>query len=275
MDSQMILDKLDKAVEHVRSLGHVPVYAALYGSQNYGMDLYTDEYQSDLDFKIIVMPTLFDMVFKKPHISKIIDFEGGQIDIKDTATMAEQFGKMNPSYLEILKTPYYRICHPAGGYMEDVRQLLGDLMKQRARLFVSALAGTYANKERQLFFPDHETGMADYNGKAAHHMYRLLLMLKDFDLTGSFVLHPPQSEKKTLEDLKLHNHATGDVFIYQADWARELTSIAQRISQENPEVSSDALDEAMRLSRQAHYQFLSSQDGRGTIYQSEEKEEHV
>lgn len=268
MDKQMILDKLDKAVEHVRALGYVPVYAALYGSQNYGLDLYTSDYQSDLDFKIIVMPTLFDMVFKKPYVSKIIDFDGGQIDVKDAITMAEQFGKMNPSYLEILKTPYYRICHTAGEYMEDVRQLLGDLMKQRARLFVSALAGTYANKEKNLFLLNPQTGEMDYDGKNAHHMYRLLLMLRDFDITGSFVLHPPQKEKKMLEELKLHEYRLEEILGFKEIWKSEIVQLAEKIANLNPAIAGEAFNEAFHLSRRALYLFLSSQDGRGSETQN-------
>ena len=41
----------------------------LQGSQNYGLDIYTDEYKSDIDTKVIVIPSLEDVVMNKKPIS--------------------------------------------------------------------------------------------------------------------------------------------------------------------------------------------------------------
>ena len=41
------------------------VYLALQGSQNYELDEYSEEYQSDIDTKCIILPTLDDIVCGK------------------------------------------------------------------------------------------------------------------------------------------------------------------------------------------------------------------
>ena len=38
------------------------LFIGVQGSQNYVLDLYTDEYQSDVDTKAIILPTLEDIV---------------------------------------------------------------------------------------------------------------------------------------------------------------------------------------------------------------------
>lgn len=123
----MILEMMDKAVDKVRDLGMKPVYISLYGSQNYGLDTYEEEHASDYDFKVVVMPTIFDTVFKSDRISMTVDYEGGQIDIKSAIAMTEIYGKMNQQYLETLATPFYRV-YEDGEYMEIIRSALPQLM---------------------------------------------------------------------------------------------------------------------------------------------------
>lgn len=84
----------------------------LYGSQNYG----TDTPQSDVDSKIIVLPSFKDFCLN-PHnlYSKNITLENGEhIDVKDIRFYREQLLKQNINYVEILFTQY-RIINPLYG----------------------------------------------------------------------------------------------------------------------------------------------------------------
>ena len=81
---------MKERMEKVRkNLNHSPVYMCLYGSQNYQMDAHTDEYQSDFDYKAIIVPTLKDLVFNSKPISKVVEVENGQVDVKDVRSFFE------------------------------------------------------------------------------------------------------------------------------------------------------------------------------------------
>ena len=83
---------------------------ALQGSQNYGLDLYTDEYKSDIDTKVIVIPSLEEIVMnKKPISTTYICPTNEHIDIKDIRLYFENFKKQNINFLEILFSEFYII----------------------------------------------------------------------------------------------------------------------------------------------------------------------
>ena len=46
------------------------IYIALQGSQNYNLDMYTEEYMSDVDTKAIIVPTLEQIALNKQPVSK-------------------------------------------------------------------------------------------------------------------------------------------------------------------------------------------------------------
>lgn len=75
-----------------------------FGSMNYG--LFEDEI-SDVDTKIIYVPTYQELVFNKP-ISKKYTFKDTeeQIEIKDIRLMVDMWKKQNINFVEILFTPY-------------------------------------------------------------------------------------------------------------------------------------------------------------------------
>lgn len=81
--------------------GYKVLYIGLYGSQNYNLD---DE-NSDIDAKAIILPTLHDIIFRKA-ISKTIECENGNIDVKDLITFYDVIKKGNFSYIESIDTKY-------------------------------------------------------------------------------------------------------------------------------------------------------------------------
>lgn len=85
----------------------------LYGSQNY--NLATPE--SDIDTKMIVIPSFDDLVMKKP-ISKTVKFPWGECDIKDVREMVKSYKKQNVNFIETLFTDFYYI-NPAYQTMYD------------------------------------------------------------------------------------------------------------------------------------------------------------
>lgn len=256
----MIMKHLEAAVEKVREMGYTPVYAALYGSQNYGLDVYTEEHQSDYDVKVIVMPTLHDMVFKSATISTTIDYDGGQVDVKDAITMTNIICKMNTQYLEILLTPFY-LVFPGGEYMENMRALLPTLLAERAPLFARATYGHFEEKisKAQKITPSSEEKIKQYgyDGKQLHHALRLKLMLEDFERTGRMVLHPPSDQVSYLIRLKRNEIPMEEAVMLTRIWFEEITSCANRIV--DRQVMDHASGDALTQTKNALYFALKSE----------------
>lgn len=78
------------------------------GSANYGLD-----YEgSDIDTKLIIVPTFKDIAFnKKPLSTTHVRQNNEHIDLKDVRLYVETFRKQNLNFLEILFTPY-KIVNP-------------------------------------------------------------------------------------------------------------------------------------------------------------------
>ena len=68
-----LVDKLKKQKEILVSQGYSVAYICIYGSQNYGLDTYTDKYTSDVDMKAIVVPTLDDLISNSKPVSTTIE----------------------------------------------------------------------------------------------------------------------------------------------------------------------------------------------------------
>ena len=75
---------------------------------DYGLDIYTDEYKSDIDTKVIVIPSLEDVVMNKKPISTTHVLPNNEhLDIKDIRLYFDNFKKQNINFIEILFSPYY------------------------------------------------------------------------------------------------------------------------------------------------------------------------
>ena len=72
----------------------------IQGSQNYNLDIYTDEYKSDIDTKAIVIPSLEDVVMnKKPISTTHILSNNEHLDIKDIRLYFDAFKKQNINFV--------------------------------------------------------------------------------------------------------------------------------------------------------------------------------
>lgn len=90
----------------------------LQGAQNYNLD---DE-ESDIDSKLLIIPSLEDIALGKTPYSKTHVMENDEhVDIKDIRAYFKLFEKANINFVEILFTDYW-ICNPK--YQEYWRSLL-------------------------------------------------------------------------------------------------------------------------------------------------------
>lgn len=105
---QEIFKELKRRMNYLQDeLGYEVLFIALQGSQNYGMDIYTEEYKSDLDCMAVVLPSFDDFVSNKQAVSTTYVLPSNEhINVKDIRLMFELFYKQNPQFLELLFTDY-------------------------------------------------------------------------------------------------------------------------------------------------------------------------
>lgn len=146
----------------------------LQGSQNYGLDLPT----SDVDTKLIVVPTFKDIALnRKPVSTTHIRENDEHIDLKDIRLYIETFRKQNPNFLEILFTDYF-LVNPL--YAEQwlrlirAREQIAHMNLFRA---AKAIKGVALDKFHAMEHP-YPTKLDliekyGYDGKQTHHLIRV------------------------------------------------------------------------------------------------------
>lgn len=201
--------KLKEAKEYVESLGHKVYYIALYGSQNYWLDLDTIEYKSDVDYKCIIIPTLNDLVYNSKPKSYVVEFNWGQIDIKDIRVYVESLVKCNVNFLEILDSKYY-----IGD--KEWREFLVPLLSESWQFYLKACYGMQLEKQAAMEhrYPSTEAKIDKwgYDPKQLHHIVRLYFLMRDYVNEGSWsidFLHR-WKEKEFLLDIKMWKYSLNE-----------------------------------------------------------------
>ena len=150
----------------------------IQGSQNYGLDIYTEEYKSDIDTKMLVIPSLEDIVYnKKPVSTTYILPNNEHTDIKDIRLYFDNFKKQNINFVEILFSNYY-IINP------KYQDLWDELIKNRENIAhynynqtLRCIAGMSMEKKKALCHPyptiKEKIDKYGYDGKQLHHIIRM------------------------------------------------------------------------------------------------------
>ena len=126
----------------------------LQGSQNYGMDLYTDEYRSDIDCMAVVLPSFDDFVDSKKEVSTTRVLPNNEhINIKDIRQMFMLYTKQNIQFIETLFTKY---MIKNNKYLDLISELLNmkeDIANINKKGFYMSTIGMSAEKYHSLEHP--------------------------------------------------------------------------------------------------------------------------
>lgn len=207
------INELSKQKEILEEQGYRVAYICLYGSQNYGLDIFTDEYQSDIDMKAVIVPTLDDLINNSKPISTTIETEWGQCDLKDIRTYFEKgIVKANPAYLETLYTDYYIVDESFQDEFDEIFSMRDDLVHATRSQMIRAMHGMMCEKKKAMCHPyptiKHKIDKFGYDGKQVHHILRLYIMMSDYFLwekpLKTCLKSFSESNKALLMDLKLN-----------------------------------------------------------------------
>ena len=161
------------------------IYLGLQGSQNYELDVYDNDYKSDIDTKAIVLPSFKDIVYNKQPISKTIVLENNEhIDVKDIRVMFETFKKQNVNFIEILFTKYKIINKEYEDLIEIIlknKELIAHLNINQA---LRCMAGMSMEKLKALKHPYptiiDKINKYGYDPKQLHHILRMNDFIKKY-----------------------------------------------------------------------------------------------
>jgi hypothetical protein len=146
----------------------------LQGSQNYNLDLPT----SDVDTKLIVVPTFEDVALNRKPVSTTHVRENDEhIDFKDIRLYMETFKKQNLNFLEILFTDFY-IINPLYEKQWDrlvkAREKIAHMNPYRA---VKSMKGIALEKFHAMEHPyPSKLDLIEkygFDGKQVHHLIRV------------------------------------------------------------------------------------------------------
>jgi len=240
--SKMLMDSLVRQKSILESEGYSVAYICIYGSQNYGLDLNTEEYQSDIDMKAIIIPTLDDLVADSKPVSIVVDTEWGQCDVKDIRLYFQTLLKGNPAYIETLFTDYYVVDNKFQREFDTIISLRNDLVSALSAQFVRAIYGMMCEKQKALCHPypsiAHKIEKHGYDGKQAHHILRLWFVMTDYILNG----------KRLEECLRL------------TDEGRIEALMQYKLNRPSLEVASQMVDHTMGLAKNLRDSFLEKVD---------------
>lgn len=173
-------DAVLESISAVQKLGYTVLYAANYGSHNYNLDINTDEYQSDIDTKVIILPTLEELVYDSKPVSTTIKISTGQCDIKDIRAFIPTLLKANIQFLEILGAQSYWINPIYEKEFQWFIDHLGSLIRESKNELLKSIKGMCCEKQKALCHPyptiKWKIDKWGYDGKQLHHIMRL----KDF-----------------------------------------------------------------------------------------------
>lgn len=190
-DNSKVFKSLKQKYNYLVNNGYEVVYLALQGSQNYGLDLYSDGYTSDVDCFAVVLPSFDDFVDLNHRISTTIVLENNEhINVKDIRSMFELYYKQNIQYLETLFTDYKIINKKYKPFISKLYSIRNEIANISNDLLLKSIFGMGEEKYHALHHP--YPSIADkieqfgYDGKQLSHLMRLYYFLRAFESGKSF-----------------------------------------------------------------------------------------
>lgn len=246
------LEIIKRVQEHLKVLtdkGYEIVFIALQGSQNYELDIYNDEYKSDVDTKAIVLPSFEDFVRNKAPISTTLVLENNEhIDVKDIRVMFDTYKKQNINYIETLFTKYKIINDK---YM-DLVQPIFDHNEEIAHININqalrCMAGMSMEKLKAMEHPyptiKDKIEKYGYDPKQLHHIVRMNDFIQNYVSGKKYAecLVPKDSVRRFLLDIKKGRHDLESARVIATVFDSETKKIKDENLLEKDEINQNAIE---------------------------------
>ena len=144
----------------------------LYGSQNYG--LATED--SDVDSIAILIPSIEDIILRKPVCTEIIFENGEHCNIKDIREVVKEWKKQSLQTLEILFTDYFIVKPEYVSYWNNFLDIKNDIAHYDVERTFKSISGQA--KQTYLRSPEDKKQIAN--------TYRLYYFLRSYLMGCSY-----------------------------------------------------------------------------------------
>lgn len=240
---------MDRLTEHYNeALEHFPedrIVGIFYqGSGNYGLDVPN----SDVDTKLIVVPTIEDIIFnKKPVSTTHVRANDEHIDFKDIRLMLVTFRKQNLNFVEILFTKY-KILNPL--YAEQWNRLI-DQNEMIARYnpvgAVKTMKGIALEKYHAMEhrYPSKIDIIDKYgfDSKQTHHLFRVEEHLNRYTKGESYADCLISNQAEYLKNVKTHGYLSlEEARVLAQESVDRVCAMADKFRAENIETCDERVD---------------------------------
>ncbi len=240
---QQLADAIEESIAKVKDMGYTPIYAANYGSHNYNLHINLDEYQSDIDTKVIILPTLEELVNNSMPISTTIDISTGQCDIKDIRAFVPTLMKANIQFLEILAAQVFWINPDFEKEIIWMTTHLDDLVQESKNELLKSIRGMCFEKQKALCHPyptiKWKIDKWGYDGKQLHHIFRLYDFIQAYfykNLTFRYSLwyDNDSQQRKQLMAAKLNKYTLEEAQGLAEGYNRLIKEETEKLTNEIP-----------------------------------------
>lgn len=173
-----IMNNLKDKYDYLLEKGYKVIALFLQGSQNYNLDIYDDDYKSDIDAKAIILPTLQDIILNKTPISTTLILDNNEhIEVKDIRIMKDMFIKQNISYIELLYTDFKIVNEEYKNYIDQLIAMRDSIATINKNQFLRCIKGMSMEKVKAMEHPYptliDKINKYGYDPKQLHHIVRL------------------------------------------------------------------------------------------------------
>ena len=235
--------------EFRQTFPHLTLFAlCLQGSQNYELDMYTDEYKSDIDTKAIVIPNLEDVVMnKKPISTTHVTPDNEHIDVKDIRLMFDTYKKQNVNFIETLFTKFVIVN-------EEFEDEWNELVKNRELIAhynvnqaLRCISGMSMEKKKAMCHPYptllDKIEKYGYDGKQLHHIIRMNNFIHAYANGKSYeecLTYLPN--KKEMIKAKLNQYSLEEALQLAEEFDNDTKSIEKQYLKPQDEINKEALE---------------------------------
>ena len=240
----IISARVKEHYNYLIAAGYDVVFTALQGSQNYGLDEYSDNYYSDVDTKSIVLPCLDDFIRAKQPVSAVEILENDEhAEVKDIRVMFEMFKKENISYIELLYSDYIVFNPKYETLIKPIFERRDEIAIADTAQFLRCIAGMAYEKDKALCHPYpgiiEKIKKYGYDGKQLSHCVRLCEFLTRFAQGESVSACFKSRERNLLMNYKKQLNEEGlplkkdEAIVLSARYCREIKYMKDMLIEEN------------------------------------------
>ena len=214
------------------------------GSANYGLD-----YEgSDVDTKLIVTPTLDDIIFnRKPVSTTHVRANDEHIDFKDVRLMFQTFRKCNLNFTEILFTQY-KIINPL--YQEQWDRVVTDnelIARYNEVSAVRTMKGIAMEKFHAMEhrYPSKAEIIDTYgfDGKQVHHLFRVEEYLRRYINGEAYAECLISQQADYLKNVKIHGYLSlEEARVLSKESLDRVCAMADKFREEFPDEANKDVD---------------------------------